>query len=180
MDTCPNRTILDEQELLDSIRAYFREILSDKPNVIRGIVAEFNRQYQAKDENQISERELTSLLNKEKRSKQKYLDMYDNEIITMGELREKTKELNNSISNLEEELKLVKNHISKSDLLQSRLNETFRDIDTVLKTDTITNDLLHRVLDSIKVDENGDVDIYLKVLKEVGLPETVHLSDNRT
>ena len=98
----------------------------------------------------------------------------------MEELREKTKELNDSIANLEEELKLVQNHISKSDLLQSGLNETFRDIDAVLKADTITNDLLHRVLDSIQVDEKGNVDIYLKVLKEVGLPETVQLSYDGT
>jgi len=180
VDTCPNRTILDEQELLDSIRTYFKKILSDKPNVIRGIVAEFNRQYQTKDENQVSERELTARLNKEKRSKQKYLEMYENEIISMEELRDKTKELNESIANLEEELKLVQNHISKSDLLQSGLNETFRDIDAVLKADTITNDLLHRVLDSIQVDEKGNVDIYLKVLKEVGLSETVQLSYDRT
>ncbi|MGX8700394.1 recombinase family protein [Caproiciproducens sp.] len=180
VDTCPNRTILDEQELLDSIRSYFRKILSDKPNVIRGIVAEFNRQYQTKDENQISERELTARLNKETRSKQKYLEMYENEIISMEELREKTKELNGSIVKLEEELKLVQNHISKSDLLESGLNETFRDIDTVLKADTITNGLLHRVLDSIQVDEKGNVDIYLKVLREIGLPETVQLSNDCT
>lgn len=180
VDACPNRTILDEQELLDSIRSYFRKILSDKPNVIRGIVAEFNRQYQTKDQNQVSERELTARLNKERRSKKKYLEMYENEIITMEELRDKTKELNSSISSLEKELKLVKSHISKSNLLESGLNETFRDIDAVLKADTITNNLLHRVLDCIQVDENGNVDIYFRVLKEVGLSETVQLSDNRT
>jgi DNA invertase Pin-like site-specific DNA recombinase len=180
VDTCPNRTILDEKELLDSIRGYFRRILSDKPKVIRGIVAEFNRQYQTKDQNLVSERDLSSQLAKARKSKQKYLDLYDNEIITMEELRAKAADLNATISRLEEELRLVKNHISKSDLLESGLEETFRDIDTVLNADVITNDLLHRVLDSIQVDEKGNVDIYLKVLKEIGLPESVQLSDSRT
>lgn len=180
VDACPNKTVIDEEELLNSIREYFQSVLSDKPNIIRGILAEFNRQYQAKDLNQMSERQLTAQLAKEKRSKQKYLDMYDNEIITMDELREKTKELNGTIARLEDELKLVQSNISKSDLLENGLNETFRDIDAVLKSDTITNDLLSRVLDSIQVDEKGNVDIYFKVLKEVGLPETVQISDNRT
>jgi hypothetical protein len=180
VDTCPNRTILDEKELLDSIRGYFRQILSDKPKVIRGIVAEFNRQYQTKDRNMVSERELSSQLAKARKSKQKYLDLYDNEIITMEELHGKASELNATISRLEEELRLVKNHISKSDLLESGLKETFRDIDAVLNADVITNDLLHRVLDSIQVDEKGNVDIYLKVLKEIGLSESVQLMDNRT
>ena len=180
VDTCPNRTILDEEELLQAIRNYFRQILSDKPAVIRGIVAEFNRQYQTKDQNLVSEHDLSAQLAKSRKSRQKYLDMYDNEIISMEELREKTTELNATVSRLEEELRLVKNHISKSDLLEIGLNEMFRNVDTLLNADVITNELLHRVLDSIQVDEKGNVDVYLKVLKEIGLPESVHLSDNHT
>jgi predicted nuclease with TOPRIM domain len=179
VDACPNKTVIDEEELLDSLRGYFQSVLSDKPNVIRGIVAEFNRQYRAKDLNQMSERQLRAQLAKEKRSKQKYLDMYDNEIITMDELRDKTKELNGTIARLEEELRQVQGNISKSDLLENGLSETFRDIEAVLKSDMITNDLLSRVIDSIQVDEKGNVDVYLKVLEEVGLPETVRIRDNR-
>lgn len=178
--SCPNRTVLDEKELLDSICGYFRKILSDRPGVIRRIAAEFNRQYRTRDRNQAAEQELSARLAKEKRMKQRYLDMYANEIITMKELREKAGDLNESIAGLEEELGRVQSRIGKSGLLADGLKETFRDIDAVLKADTVTNDLLRRVVDSIRVDENGNVDIYLRVLREIGLPESVQLMDNRT
>jgi len=179
-DSCDNKTTVDETELLDAIREYFTSILKDKPNVINSIVSEFNRQYKKKDENLISEKELTSQLNKARKSKQKYMTMYDNDIIELDELREKSKELNETIERLENDLLLIQSNISKSDVLEMALADTFKDIETVLKTDDFTNEMLSRIIEYITVDKDGNVDVYLKMLSDVGLDNIFTLTHNRT
>ena len=180
VDSCPNKTVLDEGELLGAIREYFASILRDRPHAAQSIVDEFTRLYRARDENQLSEKELTAQLNKAQKSKQKYMDMYDNDIISMEELREKTQELNAAIAKLENELKLVQRNISKSDLLKNALGETFKDMDAVIRAEHITNNMLARILDRITVDEHGNVDIYLKLLSDIGVEETVLLNTVHT
>lgn len=59
--------------------------------------------------------------------------MFDNDIITMSELKTKTSEFNKLIFDTEERLKIVKFNISKSDMLKANLNEIFKDIEGLLK-----------------------------------------------
>lgn len=179
-DYCPNKTKIDEAELLASIRDYFSSLLADKPETMKRIVAEFHRQFKAKDENLLTEKELTSALNKAKRSKQRYLEMYENEIIDMPELKAKTQELNETIDRLSEELRLIQNNISKSDLLAGVLQETFRDLESVLSAKNLSNGLLSRIIERIDVDEHGHLDVYLKLLSEIGLEQSVLLYADRT
>jgi site-specific DNA recombinase len=179
-DFCPNKTVIEESELLNAIINYFTKLLADKPKVIDRIIAEFNRQYKAKDENQLSEKELASQLNKTKKNKEKYMEMYTAEVITIDELKEKTKELNKTIDSLTSELKLVQSNITKSDLLQNILTETFKDIRSILAGDNMTNAMLSRVIEKIEVDEKQNVDVYLKLFSDIGLDENVLISDNHT
>ena len=80
----------------------------------------------------------------------------------------------------EERLKIVRLNISKSDLLKANLNETFKDIEDLLKEENITNNLLSRVIEKITVDENGKIDVYLRLLSDVGLENAVQLLDCHT
>lgn len=180
VDTCPNKTVIDEDELLTAIREYFSGLLSDKPRVIERIIAEFNRQYKAKDDNQVSEKELNAQLGKLRKTKEKYMEMYTAEVITLPELQEKSHELNADIDRLNHELKMTQNNITKSDLLQNILVETFKDISNILTNAQIGNALLSRIIERIEVDEHQNVDIYLKLLSDIGLENTVLISDNRT
>ena len=106
--------------------------------------------------------------------------MFDNDIITISELKTKTAEFNKSISEIEERLKIVKLNISKSDMLKNNLSETFKDIANLLSEENITNNLLSRIIEKITVDENGKIDVYLRLLSDVGLENTVHLLDDYT
>lgn len=180
VDACPNKTVIDEEEMLTAIRDYLTKILKDKQGVIERIVKEFKRQYKTKDQNEVSEKDLTAQLNNTKKIKQKYLEMYEAEVITIEELREKTKQLNNTIDSLLEEIKMVNLNINKSDLLQNILNETFKDIGNVLAITNVTNELLNRIIEKIMVDENGKVDVYLKLFSDIGLDKTVLVADNYT
>ena len=71
---------MDEAVLLSSILSYFSELLKEKPNVAERIMSEFKRGYEAKCESCSSKKELSSKLKKLKKAKQKYTDMYLNEL----------------------------------------------------------------------------------------------------
>ena len=106
--------------------------------------------------------------------------MFEDEIITREELREKAGTLNAEIERLENELKLVKYNLSKGDQLEKILDSTFEDLESILSMEHMTNAQLKRVIDKIVMDEHGKVDVYLKLLSDIGLDQSVLISDNRT
>lgn len=165
--SCQNKTAIKEDILLDAIKQYFVSILKDKPNVMKDFIAQFNKKYKEKDSNEMTEKELIAQINKLKKSKQKYIDMFDNDIINLDELKLKTANLNNRIEKLNEDLKLTKLNITQNDLFQNSLAETFKDIETLVSVPNITNNLLSRVIDRIAVDEKGEIDVYIKVLSQM-------------
>ena len=172
-DSCPNAVTIDEDELIEVIENYFSDILSHKKNVISKIVDEFKRIYKAKDDNTLKEKELRQELNKLNRNRQKYIDMYTDELITREELKAKIGKDKREIERLQSELKLVEQNLTKGDKLEIILNDTFKKIGDVCNLRNVNNTQLKKVIDRIDVDHDGNVEIHLKLLKEIGLDETV-------
>jgi hypothetical protein len=178
--SCSNKTVIFETDLVQAIEEYFAGLLKDKPNVINNIVTKFNQLYKAKDDNLSMEKELRGKLTKLSRTKQKYMDMYEDDAITRDEMRLKMSGVNAQIEKITDELKLVEYNLSKGDTLESVLSSTFKNIERVTSLETMTNAQLKKILDKIVVDEHGNVDIYLKLLSDIGLDETYLIADNRT
>lgn len=179
-DSCNNMTKIDEEELTQAMQEYFTEILNTKQDAIKNIVSEFNRIYHSKDDNSEYEQELTERFAKATKSRKKYMDMYEDELITREELREKVSALNIEIEKCENELKLVKYNLSKGDQLEQVLHNTFKDLKSILSMEHMTNAQLKRVIDKIVVDEHGKIYVYLKLLSDIGLDQSVLLSNPHT
>ena len=171
---------MDEDELIAVLQAYFAEIVQSKKNVIRYVVGEFERVYKAKDENVHYEKELTQQLAKLKRSRQKYLDMYADDLITREELNEKAAGMRQEIDRLEHELKIVSYNLTKGEQLEGILNETFKTIEGVTDVREMTNAQLRRIVDRIEVDHDGHVTIYLRLMGDLGLDGIVLVHDDHT
>ncbi len=179
-DSCNNKTVIDEGELLASIKQYLTELIEDKQKVIKKIVSDFNKNYAPMHQNLKTEKEITKEIEKLKKSRQKYVDMYDNDIISMEDLKEKTGSTNNQIKKLEEKLKMIKFGITQADKLEYGLTDTFKSIGDILSTAEITNEMLKRVIDRIEVAEDGHIDIYLRLLADIGLDEKYQCSSIST
>ena len=108
------------------------------------------------------------------------MDMYENEIISMAELKLQTADINRDIGKCEDKLKIVQYNLSQGSQLSNNLNETFTSIEEILKTEDITNEMLKKVIDRIDVSEGGKVDIYFKLYKDIGLDETFLFNADRT
>ena len=144
------------------------------------MVKEFQRVYRAKDDNQEYEKELTTQLTKLQKTRQKYMDMYTDDLITREELNEKIGGSKKEIERIENELKIVGYNITKGDQLESILQNTFKTLEDITDVRQMTNAQLKRVIQKIEVDKDGNVDIYLRILDDLGLEETVLIHDNHT
>ncbi len=172
-DSCPNAVTIDEEELIEVLQEYFSEVLKQKKKVINYVVNEFQRVYKAKDENVEYEKELNTQLTKLQKTRQKYMDMYTDDLISREELNEKIGGMRKEIEHLENELKMVSYHLTKGEQLEAILNDTFKTIEDIADIRQMTNAQLKRIIQKIQVDKDGNVDIYLRLLGDLGLDEAV-------
>ena len=179
-NSCPNAITVDEDELINVLQAYFVDIVKSKKNVIHYVVGEFERVYKAKDENINYEKELTQQLAKLKKSRQKYMDMYTDDLISREELNEKLAGMRQEIDRLERELQIVSYNLTKGDQLERILTETFKTIESITDVRQMTNAQLKRIIDRIEVDHEGNVDIYLRLMGDLGLDQIVLIRNDCT
>ena len=172
-DSCPNAVTVDEEELIQALQEYFQEILGKKKKVINYVIKEFQRVYKAKDENIEYEKQLNAELNRLRKSREKYMDMYTDDLISREELNEKIGGMRKEIERLEKELKMVSYHLTKGEQLEAILNSTFKQLEDITDVHEMTNAQLKRLITKIEVDKDGNVDIYLRLIGDLGLDEAV-------
>ena len=179
-DSCPNAVTVDEEELIEVLQEYFAGLLKAKKSVISYVVNQFQKVYKAKDENLDYEKELTAQLTKLQKTRQKYMDMYADDLISRDELNAKIGGMRKEIERLENELKMISYNLTKGEQLESVLTSTFKEIEDITDVHQMTNTQLKRIIQKIEVDKEGNVDIYLRLLGDLGLDSTVLISDNLT
>lgn len=179
-DNCPNAVTVDEEELTEVLQEYFAGLIKEKKSVISRVVSQFQKAYKAKDENLDYEKELNAKLAKLKNTRQKYMDMYADDLISREELNAHIGGARKEIERLENELKMVSYNLTKGEQLECILNNTFKEIEDITDVHQMTNAQLKRIVQKIEVDKEGNVDIYLRLLGDLGLEETVLISDNHT
>lgn len=165
---CPNTTVIDEEELLNAIKEYLKSIISNKKNFMKAVEKEFEKITKLRESNERSEESLLKEIEKVTTKKQKYMEMFQNEVINIQELKKYTSSLNEDIARLERELKLITSEIKEKDVLEKELTKTIKTVDDILNNQTITNAMLKTIIDVIEVDSDSNVEVRLKLLNEIG------------
>ena len=170
---CPNTTVIDEEELLNAIKIYLKSIIKNKKDFMKAVEKEFEKITKLRENNERSEESLLKEIEKVTVKKQNYMEMFQNEIINIQELKKYTNPLNEDIARLERELKLITSEIKEKDVLEKELNKTIKTVDDILNNQTITNAMLKTIIDVIEVDSDSNVEVRLKLLNEIGTNEPV-------
>ena len=170
---CPNTTVIDEEEVLNAIKIYLKSIIKNKKDFMKAVEKEFEKITKLRENNERSEESLLKEIEKVTVKKQKYMEMFQNEIINIQELKKYTNPLNEDIARLERELKLITSEIKEKDVLEKELNKTIKTVDDILNNQTITNAMLKTIIDVIEVDSDSNVEVRLKLLNEIGTNEPV-------
>ena len=140
---------------------------------MKAVEKEFEKITKLRENNERSEESLLKEIEKVTVKKQKYMEMFQNEIINIQELKKYTNPLNEDIARLERELKLITSEIKEKDVLEKELNKTIKTVDDILNNQTITNAMLKTIIDVIEVDSDSNVEVRLKLLNEIGTNEPV-------
>ncbi|MCF0125682.1 MAG: recombinase family protein, partial [Clostridia bacterium] len=165
---CPNTTVIDEEELLNAIKEYLKSIIKNKKDFMKAVEKEFEKITKLRESNERSEESLLAEIEKVTTKKQKYMEMFQNEVINIQELKKYTNPLNEDIARLERELRLITSEIKEKDVLEKELTKTIKIVDDILNNETITNGMLKTIIDVIEVDSDSNVEVKLKLLNEIG------------
>ena len=104
------------------------------------------------------------------------MDMYSDDLISREELNERLAGMRQRMEYLESELKTITCHLTKHEQLEGVLTKTFRSIQDVTDVSQMTNAQLRKIVQRIEVDENGNVDIYLHLMQDLGIENAVAVS----
>lgn len=154
-NACQNRTILDEEQLLSSIQNYFIQQLQLQNPLIqekfnKAVALEVDKLLK-KTKGYQSLKDIENQLTKLQRTKEKQLEMYEGDAITLDELKQRTTELNHEIAAQEA---LLAKHAS------GFTPENYANLiqDSIL----YTNHSLRQLIDRIIVNAEGEVSVYIK------------------
>ena len=143
---------------------------------MKNITDEFIRVYKNRSENIIKSDELQKRLAKLKKTREKYMDMYVDGIISRDELNNKTKTVTNDISLVEDELKAAEYNLNMEANLERLIKEVFTQIEDIVSVEEMTNEQLKKIIEKMIVYPDGTVDIHLKLLSDMGMRQNILFS----
>lgn len=166
-ERCDNNVILNEPDLIRELKQYFSFLIADKEAFIASVLESLEQKIPKSDNPVQSIQSMESKRRKLLSKKDRYQEMYANDLITLSELKTK-------LSAIMDELKAVDmdlEHIEQSAKIQNNAEQIIRryteEILRFLELDTITNADLRRVIDHISVNRNGNVRIVLKKFEDL-------------
>jgi len=163
-DICINNVRADENDLHQAIVLFLKQLVSNKKKAIRVIVKEIENLIQEhnktiKQDKTDIERELAEYV----KQKEKYMDMFKNEVIDIDELKHYTDGLNEKIKRLRLTLNTFNDESFISMNVEKAINEYFDKVGSIIGSNTLDNVLLKQIIDRILIYPNGEVKIYLKL-----------------
>ena len=161
-EKCDNCVILEEPELIEAVQKYFASLIEDKDAFIENVLASLVRQLPEARNPEHAQQEIDRKRNRLLVKKERYQEMYANNLISMAELKDKVAGITEELNSLETDLMKV---MQTTDLLNN--TETIalrfrREISRFLEFETVTNMDLRRILDHISVNKDGTVRVVLK------------------
>ncbi len=162
--SCSNNTVLDEQELLGSIRGYFTSVISDKKAFFDRTQKEFKRIYAEKDlqTGALNAKDINKRITRLKKKREKTLDLFTDGIISKSELQLKLEPIDKEINAHEKNLDLIGDDVSKPDIVKARIDQLLYSIENIMDDNTLNNAGLKQIIEKITVNPEGEVTVQLK------------------
>ena len=167
--SCDNKVKIPEEDLKKAIKKFLLGILFQKDKIIKNIVSEFNRINKKKENDATLKKELRVEISKLIKNKEKYTQMFLDDLISRDELKEKVGKLNEKLEKNNNELKMMSYNMSAGEQLENLIGETFDGIGEIFEKAEITNAQLKKVIKQIIVKKDGIIDVYLRPFNEIEL-----------
>lgn len=161
---CDNTVSLDEPELLEQLRAYLSSLIQDPDVFVAGILSDLEAAlpHASGSGRQALEQQRTHLL----RRRDRFQEMYANDLIPMDTLKEKVQAIETQLAALDADFARMEQSQRLKSSGQSMAAEYAQEIRRFLNLETVTNTELRRIVDHIRVNKNGTVRIVLRKLQD--------------
>lgn len=161
-DQCENAASVEENALIDQLDQYFRALIQDRKKLAQLLRRELKRTCCGGGASQEERRQLQSSLAKLEKSRQKYLELYADDLITRQELDHRLGSTRAEMGRLEAQLRQTEPAASGS-ALDRMIGQVVRDLDGLLTVRNLNNGQLKQLISRIEVDKDGSVDVYLRL-----------------
>ncbi len=105
-------------------------------------------------------------------AKAKQTEMFEVDVITLAELKERTAELNAAIAKYENELRVIRGNPYRINRIDELVGKYCSSIQGVLTVDIIDNAMLRKVIDKIVVTVEGEIQVYFRLFSDLDISYT--------
>lgn len=165
-EKCDNCVILDERELIGELRKYFSSLIEDQDAFIASILACLDQQIPSEgpeQEQQALEAQRKKLLAKRER----YQEMYANDLISMEALKRKLSAMEEELTALDLDLERIDQSVRIRGNAEQIIRQYRMEIIRFLELETVTNVDMRRLIDHISVSKDGNVRVVLRKIEDM-------------
>lgn len=167
VDSCPNNMVIDEERLLISIKDYCLDILLEKPKYKKRIMDEFYKKNKENNQGIICERSNKNRLNKLQLSRNKYIELFKEDIISIDELENYIEEMQEEVNYINNKMKLTGEDGSSIELVEKASRVISRNLDKFIQQYQFTNGYIGKIIERIMINKEGRVDIYIVDIESI-------------
>lgn len=172
-DSCPNAVALDESELVRQIDAYLQNMVENEAQLEKKVKSAFVKKYRAGDENEKYRQVLETKLQKYQRTRQKYMDMYEDDLISREELKGAIGDIRDKMAAAERELRFANQNLDKGGRVDTIFRENIAEIKAATSIRDMSNVQLKSIIERIEVDHEGNVDVYFKAMPGIDFGKSI-------
>lgn len=160
---CGNRFYVPDSILREGLSQALQRCVQDKETFAREVQEQMllQRENERPAEEAIAEKQRT--LEKLLRQKQKYIDMYTNDILTMDELKTQTEKIGTQIEAVNQDLAMLSRDAKKMKKACRSIEECISEVDTFLKLENVDNVALRKILSYVEAKPDKTLSYILKI-----------------
>ena len=166
-ERCDNNISLNEPELIEALRTYFASLIANKDAFIADVLSSLEQKLPKTDNPLQTKREMETKRKKLLAKKDRYQEMYANDLLTLSELKAKLAQIMDELKAVDMDLEQIEQSVRINNNAEQIIRRYTDEILRFLELDTITNMDMRRVIDHISVNKDGNVRIVLKKFEDM-------------
>lgn len=167
-ERCDNTVSLNEPDLIQALRQYFSSLITNKDDFISSVLASLEQKLPKAEDPQQTKQEMESRRKKLLARKDRYQEMYADDLLTLSELKAKLSQIMDELKAVDMDLEQIEQAARIKNNAELIIRRYTDEILRFLELDTITNADMRRVVDHISVNKDGNVRIVLKKFEDMG------------
>lgn len=160
-DQCDNAVSVDENELLEKLDQYFLSLIQDKRKVAQMLRQALKQACSNTDAAEVEQKQLQDRLSKLEKTRQKYLELYADDLITRQELDKKLSATRTEVGQLEDRLRELQLTTLSDTAINRIIGQKLQSLSGFLTVRNLNNGQLKQLISKVEVDKDGNVDVYL-------------------